>query len=76
MNLRADVVGVAVECAVCGQMKKPVGRSAPMGPCFCDGDCAGYLQSPRSGSLWPGESEADFGYRVSNVGTSAEETPR
>jgi len=73
-NLRADVIGVAIECAVCGNMKKPVGRSAPMGVAYCtpiwpgEHGCPGYYEVPRSGSLWPGESEADFGYPVGDVG--------
>jgi hypothetical protein len=71
-TLRADVVGVVVKCTVCGRMKTPIGRSAPLSTSMCDYDCPAYRQEPRSGSLWPGESEADFGYPVSNVGTSAE----
>lgn len=62
-------VGVMVRCAVCGDMKKPRGRSGPMGMSFCepiwDGHgCAGYDQDPQAGSLWPGESDEDFGYPV------------
>lgn len=69
--LRADFFGIAVTCATCGRRKKPVGRSAPIGLSLCDYDCEGFYRSPRSGSLWPGESEADFGYPVANVGTTA-----
>lgn len=62
-------VGVMVRCAVCGDMKKPRGRSGPMGMQFCepawDGHgCPGYDQDPQAGSLWPGESDEDFGYPV------------
>ena len=67
--LREDVVGVAVRCAVCGQRKAPRGRSAPMAASYCDWECDGYAKEPSVGSLWPGESEADFGYAVSDVGT-------
>ena len=63
-------VGVVVHCAECGRMKKPIGRSAPLGASQCDDDCSGYGQRPYPGSLWPGESEADFGYPVGNNGTT------
>lgn len=62
-------VGVEVRCATCGYMKKPVGRSAPLGLHLCDDHCPGYRQAPRPGSLWPDESEAGFGYPVDAVGT-------
>lgn len=67
-------VGICVECKVCGQMKKPFGRSAPMGTCYCDDECKGYCQEPYPGSLWPGESEDDFGYPVSPNGTKEAES--
>ena len=79
-KLRSDVIGLAIECAVCGNMKKPVGRSGPMGVSYCtppwpgEHGCPGYYEAPRPGSLWPGESEADFGYPVQNDGTTAEVT--
>ena len=63
-------VGVLVRCAVCDDMKKPIGRSGPVGAHYCDDGCPGYRQEPRPGSLWPGESEADFGYPVSTDGTA------
>jgi hypothetical protein len=63
-------IGVSVDCAVCGQRKKPLGRSAPLGMEMCDDDCKGYEQKPFPGSLWPGESEADFGYPVGDSGTT------
>lgn len=64
-------VGISVTCTTCGMRKKPVGRSAPleMANGLCDQDCPGFYNEPRSGSLWPGESEADFGYPVSSDGT-------
>ena len=62
-------VGIYVTCAVCGDMKKPVGRSAPMGAGYCDDDCPGYRQAPFAGSLWPGETEVDFGYPIGSHGT-------
>ena len=70
MTLRENRVGVRVECQTCGYTKKPVGRSAPLGMHYCDDECAGYRRSPYPGSLWPGESEADFGYAVSADGTT------
>jgi len=70
MSLSATRIGVAIECGVCGYVKKPVGRSAPMGMSYCDDDCAGYRQAPYPGSLWPRESEADFGYPVGVDGTT------
>ena len=69
--LDPNKVGVAVECAVCGFQKKPVGRSAPFESYHCESECRGYWQDPQPGSLWPGESEADFGYPVQNAGTTA-----
>ncbi len=62
-------VGVAVECVVCRNTKAPIGRSIPLGLHMCDDDCAGYRLAPHVGSLWPQESEADFGYPVQNAGT-------
>jgi hypothetical protein len=62
-------VGIAVTCTVCGFRKKPRGRSAPLGMAHCADDCPGYEQEPHVGSLWPGETEAEFGYPVSVVGT-------
>jgi hypothetical protein len=42
-------------CEVCGKMKKPIGRSAPLESCYCDEECLGYRQEPTPGHLWPGE---------------------
>jgi hypothetical protein len=52
-------------------MKKPWGRSAPLESAngYCDTDCAGYDKEPKVGSLWPGETAAEFGYPCSNDGT-------
>jgi len=61
--------GIRVTCAVCGQMKQPRGRSGPLGAHYCDWDCSGYTQDPQVGSLWPGETDEDFGYPCSDVGT-------
>lgn len=54
--------GVRVKCSVCGHMKKPIGRSAPLGMRLCDSECDGYYREPYPSDLWPGESRADFGY--------------
>jgi hypothetical protein len=55
--------GIVVMCAVCGDMKKPIGRSAPFAH-YCDDDCPGYRLPPYAGSLWPGETDEQFGYPV------------
>ncbi len=70
MILRADKVGIRVRCAVCGATKKPMGRSTPLGGYYCDPECKGYYEEPKPGSLWPGESEQEFGYPVGNDGTT------
>lgn len=62
-------VGIQVICAVCGNMKKPIGRSGPLGLSYCEAKwdahgCEGYRQKPYPGSLWPGETEEEFGYPV------------
>lgn len=59
-------VGIASYCSVCGLRKNPIGRSAPleMANSLCDFECEGYRQDPLPGSLWPGETEKDFGYPV------------
>lgn len=70
--LRADCFGYSATCTVCGRGKQPVGRSAPIGMMMCNPHhpiidphgCVGYNQEPLPSHLWPGESEADFGYRV------------
>lgn len=62
-------VGIAIDCKICGWRKKPVGRSEPIGVTMCDSDCLGYYEDPRPGSLWPSETEVDFGYFVGTDGT-------
>lgn len=72
-ELRSDYYGYRAVCTVCGREKQPVGRSAPMGmimcnphhPIFDPRGCVGYRQEPLPSNLWPNESEADFGYKVS-----------
>jgi hypothetical protein len=44
-----------------------------MGPEFGEPSCHGYREEPKVGDLWPGESEADFGYPVSDDGTEIRE---
>lgn len=68
--LRRNRMGVMVHCATCGLMKKPIGRSPPLGASYCDDECRGYRMVPYPGSLWPGESEAEFGYTVGADGTA------
>jgi len=79
--LSTTKVGVQVKCAVCGHMKKPRGRSGPLGAYYCEPrgptesylfGCDGYYKPPFVGSLWPGESEADFGYPCMDDGTTKE----
>ncbi len=64
-------IGIAVHCIVCGMRKKPIGRSAPLATAngLCDKDCPGYESAPKPGSLWPGESEMDFGFPCSDNAT-------
>ena len=66
-------VGIIVRCAVCGNSKKPIGRSAPLGCSPCDESCEGYRREPYPGVLWPGESERDYGYPVGADGWRDEE---
>lgn len=69
LGKQAVRVGVIVHCQTCGYMKKPLGRSGPLGSVYCDEECVGYRQPPFVGSLWPGETSEDFGYPVSEDGT-------
>ena len=63
-------VGIHVICVTCGIEKAPVGRSLPIGMYRCHPtECDGYYHDPMPGSLWPGESEYDFGYSVNADGT-------
>jgi hypothetical protein len=68
-NLSTNKIGVSVQCKTCYMQKCPRGRSAPPSIPMCDFECDGYNQHPLVGDLWPGESEADFGYPVSDNGT-------
>ena len=68
-ELRSDVVGITVFCAVCARAKGPLGRSVPIESSMCNSSCKGYDEEPFVGSLWPGESEFDFGYEVGPYGT-------
>jgi len=62
--------GIRVTCAVCHRSKCPRGRSAPAMLYLCEsGDCKGWPEAPKVGDLWPGETEEDFGYPVTNDGT-------
>jgi hypothetical protein len=36
---------------------------------LCDHECPGYDQEPFAGSLWPGETDQEFGYSCGDVGT-------
>ena len=55
--------GIHVVCTMCKRRKKPHGRSAPMDWHGCaQGECDGYNEDPKPGCLWPGETDADFGY--------------
>ncbi len=36
---------------------------------LCDHECPGYLEDPLPGTLWPGESEEDFGYAINGNAT-------
>lgn len=42
-------------CLVCGQRKKPRGRSVPVEAesGYCGYDCEGYMQDPQPGHEWP-----------------------
>ena len=65
-------VGISVECVRCRRTKAPRGRSvaAAMGNSMCtDDQCKGYREDPKPGDLWPGETEAEFGYPVSSNAT-------
>ena len=64
-------VGIRVECSVCHRTKNPRGRSAPLQSAngYCHRDtCEGYDAEPFAGSLWPGETEKEFGYPVGTNG--------
>lgn len=55
--------GILVHCSLCGLMKKPRGRSEPLGVEYCTSHtCCAYWDDPKPGDLWPGETDAEFGY--------------
>jgi hypothetical protein len=65
-------VEIVVRCARCGRPKAPIGRSVPVATWngWCTNDqCEGYSEPPFVGSLWPNETEKDFGYPVGSTGT-------
>ena len=66
MILRPGIVGIYVQCKTCGRQKQPVGRANYTA--MCDEGCPGYLDVPKPGQLWPGETEKQFGYPVGNDG--------
>lgn len=74
-ELNASKVGVRVICTYCGQTKHPRGRSAPPVLDYCTWNCPGYERDPQVGDLWPGESEADFGFPARDAGTALVGTP-
>lgn len=65
-------IGICIYCQECGKLKQPWGRSVPISTaniyCYHD-NCEGWDKEPLSGSLFPGESEYDFGYPCSDNGT-------
>jgi hypothetical protein len=61
--------GKRIICTACEQMKQPIGRDASMFASYCNRDCPGYEQEPHVGSLWPGETDEDFGYPCDDRGT-------
>jgi hypothetical protein len=61
--------GIRVTCSTCRRTKQPIGRSAPLGFDYCDWECPGYRLAPFVGSLWPGETDVDFGFSCSDQGT-------
>lgn len=71
-KLRDDYFGYRATCTICSRTKKPVGRSAPVDSYMCEpfhekinpSGCEGYDLEPLPSHLWPGESEADFGFKV------------
>ena len=65
-ELREDYFGYYVKCVTCGNTKPPIGRSvSPMERSWCDSSsCKGYYEDPLPSSLFPGESESEFGYKV------------
>ena len=65
----ATKVGIAVRCVTCGMTKAPRRRSVPFGSFLCESACTGFNEDPQPGDLWPGETDADFGYPCSDNAT-------
>ena len=57
-------VGTTIICVTCGKRKAPVGRSVSPAEAnsLCNHECSGYMKEPVPDYLFPGESDADFGY--------------
>lgn len=47
-------------CTVCGLGKAPIGRSTPLGSCYCDFECPGYREEPLPDTLFPGEPSREL----------------
>lgn len=74
--MAATKIGVEVICRVCRHMKAPRGRSTSPLQAYClqpwpDGSdgCSGYEMDPQVGSLWPGETDEEFGFPCNDLGT-------
>jgi hypothetical protein len=65
-QLREDYFGYRVTCTICGRTKAPQGRSVPdaLYGSICRMECPGFYEEPLPSNLWPNESEASFGYKV------------
>jgi hypothetical protein len=74
--VKATKIGIAVTCTRCGGTKQPHGRSVPLGHFGCNNDCRGYAHEPLPGCLWPGETDADFGYDSCDNATKPVEADR
>jgi len=68
---KKSLVGIRVTCSVCGLTKAPIGRSISPATAasYCHHECEGYRKEPYPGSLFPGETEEEFGFPISNDGT-------
>lgn len=67
----ATKMGIRVFCTVCDLTKKPIGRAGPLGAEYCTDACRGYRMEPFPGSLWPGETDAEFGFPCNDDATVA-----
>lgn len=72
----ATKVGIFVRCSICGHDKAPHGRSVSMHRHYCEArsfdgthGCVGYASAPLAGCLFPGETDAEFGYPCCDAGT-------